>query len=133
MNYFELFDIPVSFEINNSYLETKYLELQLKHHPDRNIGSEASVDSATINNGYNTLKHDIERAKYILQLNGVALAQNIDFEFLEIIMELKETNDVNQVTALKAELMSELEIAFRSNDLRLAAQTVAKIEMLKRF
>ena len=34
MNYFELFDSPVSLNIDKSKLAKKYFELQKKYHPD---------------------------------------------------------------------------------------------------
>ena len=34
MNYFELFELPVSFIVDKSKLALKYFELQKKYHPD---------------------------------------------------------------------------------------------------
>ena len=34
MNYFELFDIPVSLNIDKAAITKKYVELQKKYHPD---------------------------------------------------------------------------------------------------
>ena len=34
MNYFELFDLPVSLNVDKSKLAKKYFELQKKYHPD---------------------------------------------------------------------------------------------------
>ncbi len=34
MNYFELFEIPVSFQVDKASLSKKYFELQKKYHPD---------------------------------------------------------------------------------------------------
>ena len=34
MNYFELFELPVSFKTDKARLAQKYFELQKKYHPD---------------------------------------------------------------------------------------------------
>ncbi|MGH2565313.1 MAG: DnaJ domain-containing protein, partial [Ginsengibacter sp.] len=34
MNYFELFEIPVSLTVSQKEIQSKYFELQKKYHPD---------------------------------------------------------------------------------------------------
>ena len=38
MHYFELFDIPVSYNVDLNAINTRYLELQRVVHPDRYAG-----------------------------------------------------------------------------------------------
>lgn len=72
MNHFELFGLPVNFELDSASLATKYRELQRTLHPDKFAnGSErerllAVQKSSQVNDAYSTLKSPIQRAEYIL-------------------------------------------------------------------
>lgn len=81
MNYFNLFEIEQKYNINVKDLNKKYLVMLSKHHPDIAKNNEEKSKnlniSIDINKGYEILKDDIERAKYLLNLN------NIHFEDLE--------------------------------------------------
>lgn len=99
-NYFEVFDIPVSFEINLAELSEKFRSLQSVAHPDNFAsGSDAqrllSVQrSALINEAYQTLREPLARSIYLLKLKGWDLGQDsathMDTEFLMQQMELRE-------------------------------------------
>ncbi|MDH5547626.1 MAG: Fe-S protein assembly co-chaperone HscB [Gammaproteobacteria bacterium] len=99
-NYFELFDIPVGFELDLSMLRRKYQELQKVTHPDRYASASEqerllSVQKAAlINDAFTTLKHPLSRAKYLLQLHGVNYDDEkntiADGAFLMQQMELRE-------------------------------------------
>lgn len=101
MNYFELFALENSFEVNTSLLKSKYLELQRAVHPDNHAnGTErerlmAVQKAAQINDGFETLKNIDSRAQHLLMLNGIELAHETqtlkDPLFLMQQMELRET------------------------------------------
>ncbi len=101
MNYFELFGISNSFEIDIVVLKAKYLELQRAVHPDRfaNASERERLMSvhkaAQINDAFNVLKHTDSRAQYLLELSGIQLAHETqtlkDPMFLMQQMELRET------------------------------------------
>ncbi len=109
MNYFELFECPVSFEVDNAALSEQYLALQKLYHPDRHVGDEAKdklqvmQKAAEINDAYTTLKDNILRAEYILKLRGLDIQHETktiqDPSFLMQQMEfrerLEELNDLN--------------------------------------
>ncbi len=109
MNYFELFECPVSFEIDSTELSEQYLALQKLYHPDRHVGDEAKdklqvmQKAAEINDAYTTLKDNILRAEYILKLRGLDIQHETktiqDPSFLMQQMEfrerLEELNDLN--------------------------------------
>ena len=63
MNYFELFELPVSFKIDKSKLAQKYFELQKKYHPDffsnsgENEQDEMLERSSDINKAYKTFQN----------------------------------------------------------------------------
>ena len=100
MNYFELFNIPISFNVDLSALPHTYQQLQRLTHPDRFAsGSEqdklvALQKNAQVNDAYSVLKSPLSRAEYILSLRGIDLQheqQTIkDTTFLMQQMEWRE-------------------------------------------
>lgn len=100
MNYFELFALPVSFDIDTGDLKAKYLELQRHVHPDNFANATererllAVQKAAQINDGFDVLKHIDSRAQHILSINGIELAHETqtlkDPMFLMQQMELRE-------------------------------------------
>ena len=45
MNYFDIFGIKKCFSIDRQNLESKYLEIQKKHHPDNFIDFAEKINS----------------------------------------------------------------------------------------
>ena len=100
MNYFELFNIPVSFDVDLSVLPQTYQQLQRLTHPDKFAsGSEqeklvAIQKNAQVNDAYSILKSPLSRAEYLLSLRGIDLQheqQTIkDTAFLMQQMEWRE-------------------------------------------
>ncbi len=104
MNYFELFDIPVSLQVNKSILAQKYFELQKKFHPDfftqatEYEQAEALETSSQINKALKTLKNEDETIKYVLQLKGLLEEEEkyqLPPDFLMEVMELNENLSAN--------------------------------------
>jgi len=99
-NYFELFGLPDSYDIDLPQLSSRYRKLQATVHPDKfasasDLERRLSVQkSALINEAYQTLKHPLTRAQYMLQLRGVDLSvesgAHMDQEFLMQQMRLRE-------------------------------------------
>jgi len=79
MNYFELFNIPVSFDVDMSVLPKTYQQLQRLTHPDKFAsGSEqdklvAIQKNSQVNDAYSVLKSPLSRAEYLLSLRGIDL------------------------------------------------------------
>ena len=75
LNYFEIFGIEVKITIDIEHLNSQYLTLQSKFHPDKFVNasnlekSMATRISTHINDAYNTLSDLVERVDYILQIN----------------------------------------------------------------
>lgn len=98
-NHFELFGLPVAFEIDLEDLSLRYRDLQRAVHPDRfanasDLEKRLSLQqTALINEAFQTLKSPLPRARYLLQLNGITLDDNstaMDPGFLMEQMELRE-------------------------------------------
>lgn len=100
MNYFQLFGIEISFDVDLNQLSQTYQTLQKAVHPDR-FAHASSQDqllavqkSAEINDAYQTLKSPLKCAEYILILRGVDMPNEqhsfSDNAFLMQQMELRE-------------------------------------------
>jgi molecular chaperone HscB len=99
-NYFELFEIPASYDVDLDRLQHRYRELQKAVHPDKyaSAGSHerrlSMQQTSLINQALQTLKSPVERAVYLLQLRGVDFAMDnqttMDAAFLMEQMEMRE-------------------------------------------
>ncbi len=71
-DYFELFGLPQSYEIDLAALDAAYEKLSLEHHPDffATAGeanqAQAERTAAQLNEGYRVLRCGAERAAYLL-------------------------------------------------------------------
>ncbi len=79
MNYFELFGLPIQFELDGSLLSSQFRALQKRFHPD-NFATASERDrlmavqqAAQINDAYQTLKDPLRRAEYLLSLQGIEM------------------------------------------------------------
>ena len=130
MNYFQLFDIETSFEVDLNQLSSTYQQLQKTVHPDRFAHASSQEQliavqkSAQINDAYQVLKEPLKRAEYMLTLRGVDMPdeQNTygDTSFLMRQMELREmleevahADDIDAALfALQEELATEYQAIF---------------------
>lgn len=76
MNHFELFGLPLQFQLDGSLLSSQFRDLQRQFHPDKfALASErdrllAVQKAAQINDAYQVLKNPISRAEYLLVQHG---------------------------------------------------------------
>ncbi|QBG35425.1 co-chaperone HscB [Litorilituus sediminis] len=130
MNYFQLFDMETSFEVDLNQLSSTYQQLQKTVHPDRFAHASSQEQliavqkSAEINDAYQVLKEPLKRAEYLLTLRGVDMPdeQNTygDTSFLMRQMELREmleevahADDIDAALfALQEELATEYQAIF---------------------
>ena len=98
MNYFDFFGLPHKLNLDSKDLESRFYTLSKQWHPDRfaratpdqrRISEDAT---ATLNDGYRTLKEPIARAEYLLREHGFDMAEqkssNVPPELLEEVFEL---------------------------------------------
>ncbi|HHX2523037.1 TPA: Fe-S protein assembly co-chaperone HscB [Neisseria subflava] len=146
--YFDLFQLEPSFNIDTEALEQTYRALAARFHPDKFASAsafeqkQAVMMSSTINDAYRTLKSPIDRAAYLLK------SQNIDAdapehtsfspEFLMQQMEWRETlmdaqmeqnHDAiraldQEIQEVQSNLYQDLQQAFEQQDYESAAQWV---------
>lgn len=99
-NHFELFGLPVTFDIDTAELAVRYRELQRRVHPDK-FANASDQDrrlslqmTALVNEGFQTLKDPVQRGRYLLILRGIDLGDETDTTmdpaFLMEQMELRE-------------------------------------------
>jgi len=99
MNYFELYGIAPSFNIDAAAVRKKFYELSRAYHPDFNGGGTATEQqevlekSAMINEAYKTLLNKDLLIKYILTSKGLLQEEekyNLPPDFLMEVMDLNE-------------------------------------------
>ena len=77
MNYFELYDLPLSFQIDNASVKKKFYELSKRYHPDFYVNESDEkqaeiLELSTLNNkAYQILSDPLKRIEYVLSLNNM--------------------------------------------------------------
>ncbi|MBS1592200.1 MAG: DnaJ domain-containing protein, partial [Bacteroidetes bacterium] len=99
MNYFELYNIPISFIVNANEVKKKYYELSRKLHPDffSNTTEEERAEvlekSSAVNKAFKIFTNEDELIKYVLQLKELLQEEekyNLPNSFLIEMLELNE-------------------------------------------
>ncbi len=128
-NYFELFQLPMAFEIDSAALDSRYRRLQAETHPDKFAGAsdaerQLSLQlSARINEAHRALKNPLLRAAYLLSLSGVDAfdesntAMPTDFlmrqlEWRERIESADADKNIGELKSLDDEARNEKESGF---------------------
>lgn len=154
LDYFQLFDLAPTFELDAAALQPRYRELQKQFHPDRFAAGPADVlraavqKAADINTAFSTLQDPVLRARHLLALAGRPLnieASTVsDADFLMAQMELREqleeADDFDALSSLREEaqdwlasLGREFAIDYREQDWAEAADSVRKMQFMSRF
>ena len=99
-DFFSLFNLPARFQIDATALERSYLALQAQVHPDKfahlpEAERRLSMQWTTrVNEGYQTLRSPLNRARYLLSLQGVDTQEesntSMPTDFLMQQMEWRE-------------------------------------------
>ena len=99
MNYFELFEIPTSFQPDQGLVKKKFYQLSRQYHPDFygngtvEEKEQALVMSALVNKAYQTLQNRDLIIKYLLQDQGLLVEDEkyqLSPDFLMEVMDLNE-------------------------------------------
>lgn len=99
MNYFELFEIPVSLKVDTGALQSRFFELSRKYHPDfyanavPALQAEALEKSAMLNKAWKTFGDPDATIKYVLKSKEL-LADEEKYDLPpEFLMEVLEINE----------------------------------------
>ena len=151
LNYFELFNLSISIDINLEDLDKKYLKLQSQFHPDKFVRatsiekSMAARISTHLNDGYNTLKDLITRVDYILYLKNYKKDESTTFKNKEFLLnqitltEKIESANKNDLEKIKIdlkdkirEITSELKKNLSSNDFETMSDNLDMIKFYRK-
>ena len=154
-NYFEVLGLPVDFNIDLEELGDRYRDMQKNLHPDKFVDStdhekRLSMQWTTlVNSAYGTLKEPLKRALYMLEMRGVAIADNpsLSPEFLMGQIELREELEEieahpsgieqleefkGRVTTVMQSLQSDFVLAINDN-LELAREAAYKLQFMNKL
>lgn len=123
-NYFSLFGLEPSFNIDLPLLEQHYRQIQLESHPDKYVSATPadklqSMQLATLaNEAYQVLKKPSTRAKYLLSLNEIDATDEANtsmppaflmqqIEWRESLEDLKAANNIDGLEDLYDEMQQE--------------------------
>ncbi|MBP8238994.1 MAG: Fe-S protein assembly co-chaperone HscB [Saprospiraceae bacterium] len=124
MNYFEFFQLPVSFQVDDDALRKAFYANSKKYHPDfytlepEDKQAEILELSTTNNQAYHTLADFDKRIRYILELKGywAEEGQNqLPNDFLADMMDINEA-------------IMELDFDFDEKKMQETRQAVAALE-----
>lgn len=155
-DYFALFQLKPQFKIDRQALESAYLTVQQKVHPDMHAQASDSDKrvsmqlSALANSAYRTLMNPIQRGLYMCSRNGVdpQLETNtaMPAQFLMQQMEWREALDdvrdqpskldelYKEVEQTRVNLLKEVELAIdEANDFDLAAKQLRALLFIDKF
>ena len=124
MNYFEFYDIPESFNVDESLVKRKFYELSKTYHPDFYINhpdekQQEILELSTLNNkAYQVLSNPSKRLEYILQLHNHGLEGEKYQLPQEFLMEMMEVN----------EALMELEFEPDPQVLEVTTKQIAEVE-----
>ena len=157
-NYYQLFDLPEQFAVDERLLGEHFRQLQQQLHPDRYASASdheqriAVQYSALVNQAYTTLRQPLLRALYLLELRGMTqeevTAQKMAGGFLMEQLELREKLEsigdmVDPETVLDhlmAEIGDDIKIhqeefaqAYEAENLENAAAACVKMQYLEKL
>ena len=154
-NFFSIFQLPVSYQVEPLVLDDRYRDLQRSVHPDKHVGASdqdkrlAMQWATVINEAYTTLKSPLKRAIYILKLKSCEIEHNptLPGEFLMAQIELREeledigddAGSLARLAVFKGKIASglaalELDFAAQIDDqLAAAEQTTYKMQFMHKL
>ena len=157
-NYFELFDLKKSFNVDENLLLSAYQKQISRFHPDKfSAGSDseqlqALQNTALINSAYAALKSPLNRAEYILNMEGInpfdVKDSSMDSKFLLSQIELREEmeaireqkdslaldNFIERVKSFIKDNVSSISDAFTNlGDLKLATALVRELKFYEQL
>jgi molecular chaperone HscB len=156
-NFFELFQLPVSYDVDLNQIQQHYTSLQRQVHPDKFASASdqekrlSMQQTSWINEAQTTLKDPVLRANYLLQLKGADKDQGVettmDASFLMQQLEMRERlenikNEADPLADLDAMakeikqstkvMMAGFAASFEANHFEDAREWIRKLQFLKK-
>lgn len=157
-NYFQLFQLPQAFDLDQAALAAAYRKIQQQVHPDKFAGLPAAEQriavqfASWVNQAYDTLRHSVKRGEYLLTLaaqhESMQNSTTTDPEFLIQQMQWREMlsdchSEIEPLAALDRlrvqakQEMSALEgqfsAAYQGQDWPLARQILGKLMFVNKL
>lgn len=99
INYFEFYDLPISFGIDEQKLKKKFYELSKRYHPDFYVNEDEEkqaeiLELSTLNNkAFQVLSDPLKRIEYILALQNL-LADGDKYVLpQDFLMDMMDVNE----------------------------------------
>lgn len=99
MNFFEFYNIPVSFNPDQALIKKLFYQFSKENHPDFHTDAseqtkeEVLKKSALNNEAYKTLKDYDKRLKYVLELKAVIKPSDKDEIPQEFLIQMMDINE----------------------------------------
>ncbi len=157
-NFFELFDIPVSYEVDLKKIQQHYMNLQMQVHPDKFAnGSDqekrlSMQQTSWLNEAQTTLKDEVLRATYLLKLSGLDInlenETTVDMSFLMQQLEMRErleninreaTDSLDELDSMakkvkqtSADMMVAFSQSYQDNNFDEAREWISKLQFMQK-
>ena len=156
-NFFELFDLPVSYDVDLTKIQQWYMQLQKQVHPDKFANASDREKSLSmqqtswLNEAKATLESPVLRATYLLKLKGLDInlenETTMDAVFLMQQLEMREQlenvkNEADPLTILDGmakdakattqELMNGFSQSYDNEQLDDAREWIRKLQFLQK-
>ena len=141
MNYYDLFEIPISVSIDRALLSKRYFELQKSFHPDYfTLADEAEQQAALektalLNKAFKIFKDADATIKYLLQIKEMLTEEEkypLSPDFLMEVMELNEnlSSDTSaQISAMEDDIYTPVRnIIANYNDAKVTTDELLKLK-----
>jgi molecular chaperone HscB len=119
MNYFDFYELPESFNLNEADIKKKFYQLSKKYHPDfyANESEEKQqeiLELSTLNNkAYQTLADPAKRLEYILRQHNLVsegakpqLPSDFLMEMMDINERIMEVDNAKGLGSITAEVLA---------------------------
>lgn len=99
MNYFELYDLPVSLQPDLQLVKQRFYQLSRKYHPDffsndsEDAREEALEKSAAVNKAFKIFNNRDETLRYVLMEKGLLEEEEKYALSPDFLMEMMELNE----------------------------------------
>lgn len=150
-DYFSVFGLSPSFDIDLADLEKRYFIAQREFHPDRMVSKSTQARTLAIsrsmllNSAYETLQSPLRRAQYLLLLQGVKSdaikpSQELLIETMELREQLAEAQAASELSVLesrteagKVNVITQICQAFQENRYLMAGELAIRLSYLSKM
>lgn len=136
MNYFELYDLPMSLKIDAAGLKKAFYRLSRETHPDFHTLADAeaqaeALERASANNeAYKVLKNMDLRLRYLLDMKDLVGEEGQNKVPQDFLMEMMEVNELVMELELSpdAEALAQARAALEAHEAQIAAPVAHLLE-----